>query len=331
MKILVLTAEEVKQSMSVKDVIEADKAAMAYYTSGKTAIPLRTNVDVQKAEGQALFMPGSIEGEDALGVKIISVFPKNVEKNLPSVPAIMVVMDTETGFVKGMMDGTELTRMRTGALSGAATDLLAKKDAGVFVMIGTGGQAASQLESVLAVRPIQKAYIFNRKLEKAEAFVDGVKEEMASYGATLIPVDDLSKVLPEADVVTAVTTATEPVFDADLIKKGCHINGIGAYTPDMVELPPEIVARADKIYLDTIDGVINEAGDIIKPLRDGLVEKKDVEREIGGVVLGELEGRESDEEITLFKSTGSAVFDIVVAEKVYRMAKEKGIGRYIEM
>lgn len=331
MKVLMLTAEEVSRSMSVRDVIEADKSAMGYYASKKTDIPLRTNLDVKKSEGQALFMPGLIEGEDALGVKIIAVYPKNADKGMPSVPATMVMMDAKTGFVKAIMDGTELTRMRTGGLSGAATDLLAKKDAEVFVLIGTGGQAKSQLESVLAVRPIQKAYIFNRKQEKADAFVESVKEDMKAYGAELIGISDLAPVIPEADIITAVTTATSPVFDGNLVKPGCHINGVGAYTPDMIELPPEIVARADKVYLDTIDGVMHEAGDLMKPVQDGLVSREKVEHEIGEVVLGTLKGRKNDDEITLFKSTGSAVFDIVVGEKVYQMAKEKGIGREIQL
>ena len=331
MKVLMLTAEEVSRSMSVRDVIEADKSAMGYYSSKKTDIPLRTNLDVKKSEGQALFMPGLIEGEDALGVKIIAVYPKNADKGMPSVPATMVMMDAKTGFVKAIMDGTELTRMRTGGLSGAATDLLAKKDAEVFVLIGTGGQAKSQLESVLAVRPIQKAYIFNRKQEKAEAFVESVKEDMKPYGAELIGISDLTPVIPEADIITAVTTATSPVFDGNLVKPGCHINGVGAYTPEMIELPPEIVARADKIYVDTIDGVLNEAGDMIKPMKDGLVPEEKIANELGQVLLGELPGRKNDDEITLFKSTGSAVFDVVVGEKICRFAEEKGIGTMVEM
>ena len=331
MNLLILNAEEVTASMDVKDVIEADKEAMALYSKGESNIPLRSNLDVKDAEGQALFMPGLVEGAKALGAKIISVYPKNPAKGLPAVPATMVVMDTETGLVKGIMDGTELTRMRTGGLAGAATDVLAKKDAKTFVLIGTGGQAKSQLESVLAVRDIETAYIFNRKQEKAATFVASVEKDMAPYGAKLVPVSDLGPVIPEADIITAVTTATEPVFDGSKVKAGCHINGIGAYTPEMIELPPEIVARADKIYVDTIDGVLNEAGDMIKPIKDGLVTEEKIANELGQVLLGELPGRESDDEITLFKSTGSAVFDVVVGEKICRFAEEKGIGTMVEM
>ena len=272
-----------------------------------------------------------VEESHALGAKIISVYPQNPSKGLPAVPATMVVMDTDTGLVKGIMDGTELTRMRTGGLSGAATDLLARKNAKTFLLIGTGGQAESQLESVLAVRDIETAYIFNRKQEKAEAFVDSVKESMAPYKAKLVPVSDLDPVLGEADIITAVTTSKEPVFDGSKVKEGCHINGVGSYTPEMIELPPEIVVRADKIYVDTADGVLNEAGDMIKPIEDGLVPREKIANELGSVLLHHLPGRERDDEITLFKSTGSAVFDIVAGEKVYQRGKEKGLGTFITL
>ena len=115
------------------------------------------------------------------------------------------------------------------------------------------------------------------------------------------------------------------------MKAGCHINGVGAYTPQMIELPPEIVVRADKIFVDTVDGVLNEAGDMIKPVNDGLVTREKIANEIGDAVLQKLPGREKDDEITLFKTTGSAVYDVVVAEKIFRFAEEKGIGTMVEI
>ena len=329
MEILILNADEVKASMAMEEAVAATKEAMAIYAANKALVPLRSNLDA--AMGQALFMPGLAEAADALGVKIVSVYPDNPARNLPAVAATMVLLDTETGMVKGLMDGTELTRMRTGALSGAATDLLARKDAKVFLLIGTGGQAMRQLEAVLAVRGIETAYIFNRKQEKAEAFVASAKDELASYGATLVPVSDLDPVIGEADIITTVTTAKSPVFDGKKVKPGCHINGVGAYTPDMIELAPEIVVRADKIFVDTVDGVLNEAGDIMKPIKDGLVTREKIANEIGDVILEKLPGRERDDEITLFKTTGSAVYDVVVAEKIFHLAEEKGIGRTVEM
>ena len=329
MDILILNADEVQVSMPVGDVIAATKEAMAIYAAKKAVVPLRSNLDA--AKGQALFMPGLAEEAEALGVKIVSVYPENPARNLPAVPATMVLLDTETGMVKALMDGTALTRMRTGALSGAATDLLARKDAKVFLLIGTGGQAMRQLESVLAVRSLATAYVFNRKQEKAEAFVASVKDKLASYGTTLVPVSDLDSVTGEADIITAVTTAKQPVFDGQKVKAGCHINGVGAYTPQMIELPPEIVVRADKIFVDTIDGVLNEAGDMIKPINDGLVTREKIANEIGDLLLQKLPGRERDDEITLFKTTGSAVYDVVVAEKIFRFAEEKGLGTTVKI
>lgn len=329
MEILILNADEVKASMAMEEAVAATKEAMAIYAANKALVPLRSNLDA--AKGQALFMPGLAEEADALGVKIVSVYPDNPARNLPAIAATMVLLDTETGMVKGLMDGTELTRMRTGALSGAATDLLARKDAKVFLLIGTGGQAMRQLEAVLAVRGIETAYIFNRKQEKAEAFVASAKDELASYGAALVPVSDLDPVTGEADIITAVTTAKTPVFDGTKVKPGCHINGVGAYTPDMIELPSEIVVRADKIFVDTVEGVLNEAGDMMKPIKDGLVPREKIANEIGDVILEKLPGRERDDEITLFKTTGSAVYDVVVAEKIFHLAEEKGIGRTVEM
>ncbi|VEJ36327.1 ornithine cyclodeaminase [Aedoeadaptatus ivorii] len=331
MEILVLNGSEVRGAMSMREWIEADKSAAAMYSKKQCDIPLRTNIDVKDAEGQALFMPGVVEGENALGIKIVSVYPNNAARNLPSLSATVLVMEKETGAVKGILDGTELTKMRTGALAGAATDLLARKDAKTFLLIGTGGQAESQLEAVLAVRDIQTAYVFNRKQEKAEAFVEGVKEHMAPYGAELIAVSDLDGVIENADVITAVTTAKEPVFEGSKVKAGCHINGMGAYTPEMIELDPEIVVRADKVFLDTVDGVMNEAGDMMQPVKDGRVGKEKLQHELGELVLEAATGRESDEEITVFKSTGSAVFDIVTAEALYQTAKSKGIGSTIAL
>lgn len=329
MDILILNADEVQASMPAGDVIAATKEAMAIYAAKKAVVPLRSNLDARK--GQALFMPGLAEEAEALGVKIVSVYPDNPARNLPAVPATTVLLDTETGMVKALMDGTALTRMRTGALSGAATDLLARKDAKVFLLIGTGGQAMRQLESVLAIRSLATAYVFNRKQEKAEAFVASVKDELASYGTTLVPVSDLDSVTGEADIITAVTTAKQPVFDGQKVKAGCHINGVGTYTPQMIELPPEIVVRADKIFVDTIDGVLNEAGDMIKPINDGLVTREKIANEIGDLLLQKLPARERDDEITLFKTTGSAVYDVVVAEKIFRFAEEKGIGTYVRV
>src|SRR5690554_1711216 len=186
MKIIVLREEEMKEVFTMEDAIQADKDALALYSKGETNIPLRINIDVPKEGGQSLYMPGYAAGANALGVKIISVYPKNVDKGLPSVPATMVLINEETGEVNAIMDGTYLTRIRTGAVSGAATDLLARQDAKVFALFGTGGQAEGQLEAVLAVRDIEEVRIFGRNKERAQNFADRMVEKFSGKDRTKI-------------------------------------------------------------------------------------------------------------------------------------------------
>ncbi|MGO2603926.1 MAG: ornithine cyclodeaminase family protein, partial [Alkalibacterium gilvum] len=157
----VLKEKEMKHVFEMKEAIQADKDALALYSAEEVDIPLRINLDVPEEEGRSLYMPGYAAKAHALGVKIVSVYPKNIEKGLTSVPATMVLVDTETGQVCSIMDGTYLTQLRTGAVAGAATDLLARNDSSVFTLVGTGGQAETQLEAVLAVRPIRKVYVFD--------------------------------------------------------------------------------------------------------------------------------------------------------------------------
>ena len=159
------------------DAIQADKEALALYSKNEAVIPLRINIDVPKEEGQSLYMPGYAPGASALGIKIISVYPKNLDRGLPSVPATMVLINEKTGEVCAIMDGTHLTRIRTGAVSGAATELLARKDAKIFALFGTGGQAESQLEAVLEVRDIQEVRIFGRNKERAQDFAQRMTEK----------------------------------------------------------------------------------------------------------------------------------------------------------
>ncbi len=332
MDILILTKAEMEQVMSMREVIEGDKEALAAYSKGDADIPLRTNIAVNKYSGQSLYMPGYVQSADSLGLKIVSVYPENVKKGITSVPGSMILLNAETGEIKALMDATFLTQLRTGAVSGAATDLLARKDSSVFALIGTGGQAQAQLEAVLAVRPIKEVKIFSPTAEHAAAFTEKMQAFFAEkYGVTITAVRSSDEAVKDADIITAVTTAKEPVFNADSVKKGAHINGVGSYMPDMQELPEEILQRAGKIYVDTRDGVLNESGDIIKPVEAGWFSHDKITGELGELVLQKTTGRESTEEITVFKTTGSAVLDLVIAEKIYAAAVAQGLGTVISM
>ena len=332
MEILILREEDILKAVDIKDIIEADKEALKNYSDGGSDIPLRTVIDVDKdSSSTAIFMPGYIKDKNALGMKIIDIYPDNIEKGLVSSPSTMILIDKDNGFVKAILDGTILTRLRTGAVSGAATEVLSNEDARSFLLIGTGGQAGTQLEAVLAVRDIEEAYVFDVNYERAEVFAKEMNEKLKKYGTKILAIKELDEVLGDVDIITTVTTSKKPVFDGNRIKKGVHVNSVGSYTPDMQETPPELLVRAGKIFTDTNEGVIEEAGDVIIPISEGKISKEKVAHELGDLLLGREVGRESKEEITWFKTVGFAGLDLVAGEKIYQLAKEKVIGTKIEM
>ena len=332
MEIRILNRENIQQVLSMKETIEADKEALKIYSDKQSDIPLRANLDIPEYDGQSLYMYGYVAPAKASGVKIVSVYPHNIERGLTSVPATMVTLNSETGEVNCLMDGTYLTQLRTGAVAGAATDELARKDASIFALFGTGGQAETQLEAVLNVRPIKEVKVFDLSKERRENFANKMQKKFGNiFEVNIRAVNSSDEAVKDADIITTVTTAKEAVFDGTLVKPGAHINGVGSYTPEMAEIPESLIIKADKIYVDTWDGAVKESGDLIQPLEKGILQENQMTGEIGDQIAGRIKGRESEEEITFFETTGSAVLDLVVAQKIYEAAAEKGIGQIISL
>ena len=331
--ILILKESDISSIITMSDIIEADKQALSIYSSKQSNIPLRSNLNIPEYKGQCLFMNGYAAPAKALGVKIVSVYPENINKNLTSVPATMVLVDAETGMVNSLLDGTYLTRLRTGAISGLATDILSRKDSKIFALFGTGGQAVTQLEAVLTVRKIEEVRVFDVFSERAVEFAKKMSDKFSKKfnNVKIYAVKTSDEAVENADIITTVTTSKKPVFNADKVKANVHINGVGSYTPEMIEIPGEILVKANKIYVDTIDGAVNESGDLITPISKGLIKKEKINGELGEVINGKIKGRENDNEMTFFKTTGSAVLDLVAAQKIYEIAKEKGIGQIVDL
>lgn len=323
---LILSANDIQHVYSMKDAIEADKQALKIYTQGDSEVPLRINFDMQK--GQSLFMPAHIKGKDIVGIKIVSVFPDNPKLGKPSVPAQVMMLDPLTGEVCAILDGTFVTQLRTGAVQGAATDLLARKNARRAVLIGTGGQAVSQLEAMLTVRDLTDVAIYDIDEQKAKQFTEAMKKHFSHFSANLYFSQNFDEDIGQADIITSVTTSKVVTFNGDIVKPGTHINGVGAYTPEMHEIPSNIVEKADIRVLDTKEGVFAEAGDIIDPINQKRVSKNDF-FELGELVTDSQKCRKNDEQITLFKTVGTAVLDVYVGYDIYLKAKEKGIGTNI--
>ena len=327
---LVLTRSQVRELVPMPNAIELMKTAFAELSAGRTVSPLRTVIPNPEMEGDALFMPAYVPAMNALGLKTVSVFSRNPDRGLPVIHAIVSLIDPETGQPLAIMDGTYLTALRTGAVSGAAADLLARPDSRVLAAIGAGAQGITQIAAVSAVRPIERVIAVDVNEQALERLRESLRNDWPELAPRLETTTDAAAALREADIICTATTSRVPVFRDEDVRPGTHISAVGAYTPEMQELPAETVARAT-VVVDAIDAALTEAGDLIIPLRDGLVSRQHFARELGMVASGSAPGRASTDEITLFKSVGNAVQDVVVAKRAVDRAQEFGIGTEIDL
>lgn len=327
---LVLTRSQVRELVSMADAIELMKTAFAELSAGRTVSPLRTVIPLPDREGDALFMPAYVPAMDALGLKSVNVFRRNPERGLPVIHAIVSLVDPETGQPMALMDGTYLTALRTGAVSGAAADLLARPESWVLAAIGAGAQGITQIAAVCAVRPIERVIAVDVNEQALERLRQQLRNDWPEIESRLETTTDAGAAVREADVICTATTSRTPVFRDEDVRPGTHISAVGAYTPEMQELPAETVARAT-VVVDAVEAALAEAGDLIIPLNDGLVRREHFSRELGMVASGMAPGRTSDEEVTLFKSVGNAVQDVVVAKRAAERARETGVGMEVEL
>ncbi len=328
-EVLALTRDDVRRLVPMTDAIALMKQAFAELSAGRTDSPLRTVIPVPSEDADALFMPGSVPAMNALGVKIVSVFKKNPARGLPVIHALVCLLDGETGQPLAIMDGTYLTALRTGAVSGAATDLLARPESKTLVAIGSGAQGATQIAAVCAVRPITRVIAVDVNQEALDRFRGTMERDWPDI-AGLIETSTDAKRVAEADVICTATTSRTPVFDDRDVQPGTHVNAVGAYTPEMQELPAGFVARAT-VIVDAVDAALAEAGDLIVPLRDGLVAREHFARELGMLVAGTASGRTKDDEVTLFKSVGNAVQDVVVARAAVDRGLAESVGTTLDL
>ncbi len=320
MNLLVVSGEEVRRGVDMLSAIDAVEKAYIQLSSSKANVPLRISLETPK--GVTLFMPGYLKDDNAMAVKIVSVYADNPTIGLPTVTALVIAVDAETGVPKAAIEGTYLTALRTGAAAGVATRLLAREDASVMAMIGAGGQAPTQIEAVCTVRPIREVRIFDISRERAGTLEERMAESLPEI--TFRVVNSANEAVRGADVITTATTSRNPVFDAGYVLPGAHVNGIGAYTPEMQEIPADLVSKA-RVVIDSRTGALAEAGDLIKPLKAGLIRESEIV-EIGEVLAGSAPGRRSPDEITFFKSVGNAVQDVAVARIVLQAAEREGWG-----
>ena len=322
MQIRILSADDVRACVDMPAAIDAMREAFAALSAQEATVPMRLALETE--HGVSLFMPAHLRESGNAGAKVVSVNPGNAARGLPAIHAVVLVLDVLTGRPTALMDGTWLTALRTGAVGGLAADLLARSDAKTVALFGAGVQARTQLEAVRCVREITEVRVVSRSGASADRLAGEV------VGVRAVRVDDANEAIEGADIIITATSSSTPVFDGARVEPGTHVTGVGSYTLDMREVDTALVQRA-RIIVDQREAVMEEAGDIVGPIRDGVVDETVIIAEIGEVVLGRVPGRTADSEITFFKSVGNAVQDVAVAARVLAAAESEGHGLVVDL
>ena len=329
---LILSAVEVRRALPMREAIEAMRAAFAALSDGRAVIPHRIHIPVARNAGISLVMPALVDDADrlnqALAVKVVSVFDNNAARGLARIQAAVLVLEPDTGRPLALLEGATLTAIRTAAASGAATDLLARRNSRTLALFGAGVQARAHLEAMCAVRPIEKVWIYSRTRAKIEDLIREF-EGRGDITAQFIEATSPRQALEGADIVCAATTSRVAIFEDAELMPGVHINAVGSYTPQVREIPAETVRRA-VVVVDSRDAAWKEAGDLIQALEAGLIDPGHIRAELGELILGRGIGRVAETEITLFKSVGIAVQDAVAAQCALENARRVGLGTQVD-
>ncbi len=328
---LILSRTDVQCCLTMTEAIAAMREAFGALSAGRAQAPQRLAVDLPE-QSVALLMPSLLQTEHqhAFGLKVVTVVPQNPFRNLPRIYASVLLLDATTGQTLAILEGGWLTAMRTGAVSGLATDLLARRDADILALFGAGTQALTQVIALDTVRPLQEVRVVNRSDERYSQLVSSLHTQLGAACPSITRATSAREALQGASLVACATASTTPLLQYRDVERGTHINAIGAFTPEMCEIDPETVARA-RIVVDQREAALTEAGDLLQPLSAGRIRGPETWTELGELVLGTRYGRRDDEEITFFKSVGVAVQDVAVALHVYQRARELGVGVEVEV
>jgi len=309
-----ITSAEIKQHLSMASCIDVIREAVVHITRGEIVIPDRAQLDV--GPGITLIMPAFWPAKNALTTKLISVFPNNSDLGLPTTYALLALVDTNTGNPRMLCEGSSLTALRTGALSGVATDCLARSDVEELTICGAGRHARTQLTANMCVRGFRRVNVLSRTAKSAQQLIQDVASDHS--GVEFKIAENPQRAIESADVISCATTSAEPIFDGRWVTPGTHVNAIGAFTPTTRELDSNLIAAAE-LVMDTKDGCHEEAGDYLIPLAEGRIGKDQLQVELGSLAAGEKTVRTNDNQITVFKSVGSAAFDVAAAYALWNV------------
>ncbi|MFQ5660720.1 MAG: ornithine cyclodeaminase family protein [Gammaproteobacteria bacterium] len=327
MKLLILNHEQVEQLLPMDACIEVMAEALLSLAKGAVHQPLRMVVRPPDAAGLMGLMPAYMSGDHAAyALKAVCLFPQNSAIGKDAHQGSVMLFSAETGELLALMNASAITAIRTAAVSGLATRLLAKKEACDLAIIGSGVEAASHLAAMAIVRPLKRVRVASRRLENARKFADKMT---ARYDFPVEAVESVEAAVKGADLIVTVTTATEPVVQYDWIAPGVHLNVVGSSIPTTREVDTATM-KASSLFVDRRESTLNEAGDYLFAAKDGAIGPEHVKAELGELLTSERQGRKSADEITLFKSLGLAVEDLASAEYIYRQAQAKEIGTWVD-
>lgn len=327
MQTLIVNQEQVGQLLPMRECIDVMERAFTALAHGQATLPLRPIMWLPDKSGLMALMPSHLGDINAMGLKALSVFPGNEGTEFDSHQGVVLLFETKHGQLLAIMDATSITAIRTAAVSGLATKLLACDDAGDLAILGSGTQARTHLEAMLAVRKIRRVRVYSKRPENAVRFAG---RESKKHAMKIEATPSAQAAVKDADIICTTTSSREPVLLGEWIAPGAHINAVGASLPSARELDTGAVLKS-RLYTDRRESLVNEAGDFIIPKNEGAFTESHIVGELGDLVIGKIAGRRSREETSLFKSLGLAIEDLAAAHHIYSKATEKQIGTWLEL
>ena len=324
---ILLSETDVRQLVAMDDLIETMARTLAAFSAGAVSQPVRSVVEIAPRRAFFAAMPAFVADPPALGAKLVTVYPRNQTLDLPSHLATIVLLDPDTGELLALMDGRYLTEARTAAVSAVSARLLAAPGPAVLAILGSGVQARSHLDALGRVRELREIRVWSPRPESRKRFA---REMIHRAPATIHSAASAEEAVRGANLIALVSAATEPILRSDWVEDGAHVCAVGACRPTHREMDGALVARA-RLLVDSREGALIEAGDIVLAIREGRVGPDHVAGEIGEAIAGRVRGRTAPDQVTVFKSLGMAVEDVAAADLAYRRACERGLGRGVAL
>lgn len=324
---LLLSEKQVESLIDIDELIVSLEQALIQYSTGNAVMPVRLVVPLPQIQGRITSMPGFLNEDRALGMKVVTYFQENPQRGLPAILATIMLFSAETGKMIAVMDGSYITAIRTACASAVATKTLANSETPVLGILGAGVQARAHIQALSRVRKFSKIKIHSPSGSSAARIKKDLQSEISTDIDVAAGAEDA---ITHSDIVVTVTTAKEPILNLDWLKPGAHINAVGSHRPDLREIDSATLARA-KVVVDSREAIMAECGDILLAIKEKIISPDAIHAEIGEVLAGTKSGRIDADEITLYKSVGIAIQDVATANLVYRKALERGVGTNAEI